>query len=98
MKLITPPKLMPPCHSAAAIGTLPIEHTKLMNAMNGPTSDVLEARPEAVAGEEHVVPHVHRHEHGQEAGDAVADHELLPQHLDVGHRVAGGVGPRRLAT
>ena len=37
MKLITPPKLMPPCHSAAASGTLPIEQTKLMNAMNGPT-------------------------------------------------------------
>ena len=29
---------MPPCHSAAAIGTLPIEHTKLITAMNGPTS------------------------------------------------------------
>ena len=38
MKLITPPKLIPPCQSAAAIGTLPIEHTKLMHAMNGPTS------------------------------------------------------------
>jgi hypothetical protein len=37
MKLITPPKLMPPCHNAAAIGTLPIEHTKLMHAMSGPT-------------------------------------------------------------
>ena len=37
-KLTTPPKLMPPCHSAAAIGTLPIEQTKLITAMNGPTS------------------------------------------------------------
>jgi hypothetical protein len=37
MKLMTPPKAMPSCQSAAAIGTLPIEHTKLMNAMNGPT-------------------------------------------------------------
>ncbi len=36
MKLITPPKLMPPCQSAAAIGTLPTEHTQLMKAMNGP--------------------------------------------------------------
>ena len=57
MKLTTPPKLMPPCQSAAAIGTLPIEQTKLMTAMNGPTSDVLERRPEAVAVQEHVVPH-----------------------------------------
>ena len=38
MKLITPPKLMPPCQSAAAIGTLPIEQTKLTHAMSGPTS------------------------------------------------------------
>jgi hypothetical protein len=36
MKLITPPKLIPPFHSAAASGTLPIEQTKLMSAMNGP--------------------------------------------------------------
>ena len=28
---------MPPLHSAAASGTLPIEQTKLMIAMNGPT-------------------------------------------------------------
>ena len=37
MKLITPPKLIPPCQSAAASGTFPIEQTKLMSAMNGPT-------------------------------------------------------------
>ena len=37
MKAITPPKLMPPDHSAAARGTLPIEQTKLMMAMRGPT-------------------------------------------------------------
>ena len=37
MKLTTPPKLIPPCHRAAAMGTLPIEHTKLMKAMKGPT-------------------------------------------------------------
>ena len=38
MKLITPPKLIPPCQSAAAMGTLPMEQTKLMKAMNGPTT------------------------------------------------------------
>jgi hypothetical protein len=38
MKLTTPPKLMPPCHRAAAMGTLPTEHTKLTKAMNGPTT------------------------------------------------------------
>ncbi len=92
-KLITPPKLMPPCQSAAAIGTLPTEHTKLMNAMKGPTIDVLQAGPEPVAGPEDVVPHIHRHEHGEEAGDAVTDDELPAKHLDVGDRVARGIGP-----
>lgn len=36
MKATTPPKLMPPFHSAAASGTLPTEQTKLMMAMKGP--------------------------------------------------------------
>ena len=35
---ITPPNEIPPCHSAAARGTLPMEQTKLMIAMNGPTN------------------------------------------------------------
>ena len=38
MNETTPPKEMPPFHSAAASGTLPIEQTKLMMAMNGPTT------------------------------------------------------------
>src|SRR3954469_23167853 len=37
-KAITPPKLMPPDHRAAASGTLPIEQTKLMTARKGPSS------------------------------------------------------------
>ncbi len=38
MNATVPPKLMPPSYSAAASGTLPIEQTKLMKAMNGPTT------------------------------------------------------------
>ena len=38
MKAMTPPKEMPPDHSAAARGTLPIEQTQLTTAMSGPTS------------------------------------------------------------
>ena len=38
MKATTPPKLMPPFHSAAASGTLPTEQTKLMTATKGPTT------------------------------------------------------------
>src|SRR5674536_129103 len=36
MKLITPPKLIPPFHSTAASGTLPIEQTKVTTATAGP--------------------------------------------------------------
>ncbi len=73
MKLTTPPKPIPPCHNAAAIGTLPIEHTKLMTAMNGPSSDVLERRPETVPVQEQGVPPFDRHEHREESGDEVTD-------------------------
>ena len=34
----TPPKLMPPFHSTAASGTLPIEQTKLSIEITGPIS------------------------------------------------------------
>src|SRR6516165_4414406 len=37
MKLITPPKLIPPFQSTAARGTLPIEQTTLITATSGPT-------------------------------------------------------------
>ena len=37
MKLITPPKLMPPFHSTTANGMLPTEHTKLSMEMIGAT-------------------------------------------------------------
>ena len=38
MKLITPPKLMPPFQSTTARGTLPTEQTKLSIEMTGPIS------------------------------------------------------------
>src|ERR1700733_12876491 len=38
MNETTPPKLIPPFHSTAASGTLPIEQTKLTTATIGPTS------------------------------------------------------------
>src|SRR5215216_1797904 len=38
MKAITPPKLMPPFHSTAAKGTLPMEQTNESTAIKGPTS------------------------------------------------------------
>ena len=38
MNATTPPKLMPPFHSTAASGTLPIEQTKLSTEITGPMS------------------------------------------------------------
>ena len=38
MNAITPPKLIPPFHSTAASGTLPIEQTNDSTATSGPTS------------------------------------------------------------
>ena len=93
MNAITPPKLIPPCHSAAAIGTLPMEHTKLTMAMNGPTMTFCSVvqKPWPVKNTSF---HTSVGDHdGEEAGDDVADEELAPQHRGVAHRVAGGVGP-----
>jgi len=42
MKATTPAKLIPPDHSTAASGTLPIEQTKLRIAISGPGDDVLD--------------------------------------------------------
>jgi hypothetical protein len=38
MKLTTPPKLIPPFHSTAASGALPIEQTNVKIATTGPIS------------------------------------------------------------
>ena len=38
MNATTPPKLIPPFHSTAASGTLPIEQTKLSSEITGPMS------------------------------------------------------------
>jgi len=38
MKLITPPKLIPPFHSTAASGTFPMEHTNDAIETRGPTT------------------------------------------------------------
>ena len=93
MNAITPPKEMPPLHSAAARGTLPMEQTKLMMAMNGPDDGVLDTGPEPVPGDEDRLPDRRRHQHRQEPGHGVADDQLAPQHGEVGHGVRRAVGP-----
>ena len=44
---IVPPKVIPPCQSAAASGTFPTEQTKLIKAMTGPiiAFSILEITP-----------------------------------------------------
>ena len=95
MKEITPPKEMPPFHSAAASGTLPMEQTKLMMAMKGPTMtfSTLVQNPWPVRKTD-----CHTevgHQDGEEPGDRVADDQLPPQHGQVGHGVGRAVGPPR---
>ena len=46
-----------------------------------------------MAVEEDRVPQGVRDEHGEEAGDEVADDHFLSEHHQVRHGVAGGVGP-----
>src|SRR5436309_990362 len=58
--------------------------------------DLVTRRPEPVASEEELVPRLQRRDDGEEAGHDVADGQLAPEHVDVGHRVGGGVAPRRL--
>ena len=93
MNAMTPPKEMPPFHSAAARGTLPMEQTKLMMAMNGPTTAFSRLVQKPCPRDEDRLPHRCRHQDGQEAGDHVADDQLAPQHGQVGHGVGGAVGP-----
>src|SRR5438132_543572 len=45
MKLITPPKLIPPFHSTAASGTFPTEHTNDAIETRGPTTGPQGAAP-----------------------------------------------------
>ena len=67
MKLITPPKLIPPCHRAAAMGTLPIEHTKLRQAMIGPTMAFSRLVQKPWPWRNRAFHHAVGHQHGQEA-------------------------------
>ena len=92
-KLTTPPKLMPPCHSAAASGTLPTEQTKLTIARNGPSTTFsrLDQNPCPVRNSE--LPERGRNQRGEEARDEEADHQFLAQHREVADRVSRRVAP-----
>ena len=56
MNATTPPKLIPPFHSTAASGTLPIEQTKLSIDDDRPDERPPELGSQRVVGEEQVLP------------------------------------------
>src|ERR671936_457748 len=96
MKARTPPKLMPPFHSPAASGTLPIEHTKLITATIGPISGP-QNFARVITREEQRAPERVAHPGGkgacdqQAAGDVDPDRERLPKRCQDPARI-GGLG------
>ena len=78
MNAITPPKLMPPFHSTAASGTLPIEQTKLTTATSGPTSGPQTWPAVGWSLEEEALPERVRHPGGERPGDQQTD-DHVPQ-------------------
>ena len=73
MNETTPPKLMPPFHSTAASGTLPIEQTKLSSDDTGPMTGPHSLASERVAGQEQVPPERVRHPGADRPGDEQAE-------------------------
>ena len=76
MNAMTPPKLMPPFHSTAASGTLPIEQTKRDDRHDGPDQRSPERGGQRVAGEEERLPERVGHPGGDGAGDQQPDDQV----------------------
>ena len=92
MNATTPPKLIPPFHSTAASGTLPIEQTKLSREMTGPMSGPHSFGGQRVPGQEQVPPEAVRHPGADRPGDQQADDDVADDrgplhHEDVRHEV-----------
>ena len=96
MNETTPPNEIPPFHSAAAKGTLPMEQTKLMMAMNGPTMTFSTLVQNPWPCRKIVFQNDAGHQDGEEPGDGVAEQQLATDHGEVGHGVRGGVRPAPL--
>src|SRR2546422_1621387 len=83
MKLITPPKLMPPFQSTAARGTLPTEHTKLIIEMNGPTNGLPELRKDRVARQKEGLPERCRHPRRKRPRDEQAHPDIGVEAVEI---------------
>ncbi len=76
MNATTPPKLMPPFHSTAASGTLPIEQTNDAIATIGPMIGPHSAAKVGWSVRKKVLPERVRHPRGDGAGDQQPDDEV----------------------
>src|SRR5215472_6568765 len=94
MKLITPPKLIPPFHSTAASGTFPTEQTKLIIEMKGPISGP-ELVQRGVVGQEERTPEAFRYPGCERASDQEAQPKVDVEAVDVHVEVVrdGGESP-----
>src|SRR6266498_2223269 len=72
----TPPKLIPPFHSTAARGALPMEQTKVTTATSGADQRTPQLRGERVVGEEQVLPERLGDPGACGAGDEQADGQV----------------------
>jgi len=62
---------------------LPIEHTKLMKAMNGPTTTFSRSVRSPCPDRKYRAVRRSRYRDGEETGDEVTDDEFAPQHGQV---------------
>ena len=87
MNASTPPKLMPPFHSTAASGTLPIEQTKLTHRDQRSDERPPDLRQRRVVLEEQPLPERVGHPGGERAGDQQAADDVAPDGGPVHHEV-----------
>src|ERR1700712_5119086 len=92
MNATTPPKLIPPFHSTAASGTLPIEQTKLRMAMIGPTMGPQIFPRVRVVGQEQGLPERVGYPGGDRSGDQQADHQIPQDRGPLHHEHVGDRG------
>ena len=92
MKLITPPKLIPPFHSTAASGTFPIEQTKEKMEITGPSSGPQILASSGCPVKNRCLPEAVGHPGGQCAGDEQPEHDVAQHRRPLHHEYVGDRG------
>src|SRR6266487_4017953 len=93
MKLITPPKLVPPCHSAAASGDVAMKQTKLIRAMNGPTTAFSRSVQMPWPWTKKACQNAFGTSVARNPAPRKSDHHFPAEHGQVGDGIAGRVRP-----